>query len=99
MEPHIINIDDRISEIIEGKRIIVKDDSWPLTAITVPKAIFAQDSKGKRWYIKRNNFILFMKSIIKLNDEIPKTIKEEERARKISRRKHLEDENSRIEVL
>jgi len=98
IEPNITKIDDDKSEIIEGKRILISDDSWPFTAISIPISIYVQDSKGKRWYVKRSNFKLFMKELICLNDEKPKTIKEEEMARKEEKRKELESKNSKWRV-
>lgn len=93
--PHIISINSGMEELIEGKRVIINDDSWPLTAITVPKNIYVQDSKGKRWFIRRSNFKLFMTKITKLNDEKPKTINEEERLKKLEKKKDLEKKNSK----
>ena len=59
-QPHIITIDKEENEIIEGKRIIIRNDSWPLTSISIPKSIYVVDSKGKKWRVKKQNFRTFI---------------------------------------
>jgi hypothetical protein len=72
IEPHIIKINESDNEIIEGRRIIIKDDSWPLTAISIPKVIFVIDSKGKKWKVNKYSFNRFMKKLVEKNQEKPK---------------------------
>ena len=98
IEPHIITIQESENEIIEGKRIILKDDSWPFTAISIPKTIYVVDSKGKKWRIGKRKFKQFIRKIENANSETPKTVKEETIERKKQLQKELELKDSKFQV-
>lgn len=79
---HIIKEMNDLSEIVEGERKIIKNDSWPLTAISTVKRIFVVDSTGKRWKVNKKNLKMFLHEIEKKNIEKAASIKEQERERR-----------------
>ena len=92
-KPYVTKITENQSELHEGKRIIIKLDSYPFTAISKPKCLFIVDSKSKKWRVKRNEFNGFIRKIEKKNDEKGTTFKEEEKLQKIKKKKYEKKHN------